>query len=68
VGEVGVTADVIGRTAELEAVDLFLEWIAGGLASVVIDGDAGIGKTALWRASLHRASHHGAPSLGARAI
>jgi hypothetical protein len=49
VGEVGVTADVIGRTAELEAVDLFLEWIAGGLASLVIDGDAGIGKTPLFR-------------------
>jgi DNA-binding CsgD family transcriptional regulator len=63
VGEVGVSADVIGRAAELEAVDRFLELAAGGLASLLIDGDAGIGKTALWRASLDRARHHGARIL-----
>ena len=62
-GEVGVSADVIGRAAELEAVDRFLERAASGLASLLIDGDAGIGKTALWRASLDRARQHGARVL-----
>jgi DNA-binding CsgD family transcriptional regulator len=62
-GEVDVSADVIGRAAELEAVDRFLERTASGLASLLIDGEAGIGKTALWRASLDRARQHGARVL-----
>jgi DNA-binding CsgD family transcriptional regulator len=63
VGEVGVSADVIGRGAELAAVDRFLERAASGLASLLIDGDAGIGKTAVWRASLDRARQQGARVL-----
>ncbi len=49
-GEPGGTPDVIGRAEELQAVDRFLEQASHGLASLVIDGEAGIGKTALWRA------------------
>jgi predicted ATPase len=63
VGQVGASADVIGRAAELAAVDRFLEVAAGGLASLLIDGDAGIGKTAIWRASLDRARQQGARVL-----
>ena len=53
------TADLIGRAGELQAVDRFLERATNGLASLLIDGEAGIGKTALWRASLLRAGSHG---------
>jgi hypothetical protein len=57
------TADIIGRAGELHAVDRFLGRATQGLASLVIDGEAGIGKTALWRASLVRAGSHGARVL-----
>ena len=53
------TADVIGRAGELQAVERFLEGASHGLASLLIDGEAGIGKTALVRASLDRAGSHG---------
>ena len=53
------TADLIGRAGELQAVERFLEQAAHGLASLLIDGEAGIGKTALVRAALDRAGSHG---------
>lgn len=59
-----MTADLIGRTAELETVDRFLERARGGLASLLIHGDAGIGKTAIWRAATERAGRQGARILG----
>ena len=62
-GEPAGTADIIGRAGELRAVDRFLERATQGLASLVIDGEAGIGKTALWRASLVRAEARGARVL-----
>ena len=62
-GDPGGTADVIGRAGELQAVDRFLERASHGLASLLIDGEAGIGKTALWRASLARAGSRGARIL-----
>ena len=51
-GDPGGTADVIGRAEELQAVERFLEQASHGLASLLIDGEAGIGKTALVRAAL----------------
>ena len=62
-GEPGGTPDVIGRAGELQAVDRFLEQASHGLASLVIEGEAGIGKTSLWRASLERATGSGARVL-----
>ncbi len=58
-----VSAEVIGRSAELEAVDRFVERLQGGPASLVIQGEAGIGKTALWRAALDRSYAAGAVVL-----
>ena len=62
-GDQGGTADVIGRAEELQAVERFLEQSSHGLASLLIDGEAGIGKTALMRASLRSARSHGARIL-----
>jgi DNA-binding CsgD family transcriptional regulator len=42
--------DVIGRQEELEALDDFLESLRAGPAALVLFGDAGVGKTTLWRA------------------
>ena len=65
-GDPGVTADIIGRAGELQAVERFLERGTKGLASLLIDGEAGIGKTALWRASLGGAGSRGAASCALR--
>ena len=60
-----MTADLIGRSAELEAVERFLERARAGPASLLIDGDAGIGKTVLWRAATERAGEGSARVLRA---
>jgi tRNA A37 threonylcarbamoyladenosine biosynthesis protein TsaE len=41
----------IGREAELAAVGGFLDTPAGPPAALVLEGEAGIGKTTLWRRS-----------------
>ena len=58
-GSSPVTPDVIGRAAELEAVGRFLEDARSGLAGLVVDGEAGIGKTSIWRAAVERARDGG---------
>ena len=59
-----MNADLIGRAAELEAVDRFLERARDGLASLLIDGDAG------HRQDGHLARRHrtGRTSGGARVL
>jgi len=52
-------AALIGRRAELDAIERIIERARGGLASVVIAGDAGIGKTSLWREAVRLASDRG---------
>ena len=54
---------IIGRDGELAAVERFLE---GGTSALVIDGDAGIGKTTIWRAAVRRAESAGWRVLAAR--
>ena len=39
--------EIIGRGDELVAVDAMLEHAAGGFAAFVLEGEPGIGKTAL---------------------
>jgi hypothetical protein len=43
-----VESDVIGREAELHAVAAFLDALAAGPAGLLLEGEAGIGKTTLW--------------------
>ena len=47
---------VVGRDAELERIAAFLDLDAAGGRALLIEGEAGIGKTALWRAGTERAS------------
>ncbi len=44
----GLRVPVVGRGSELEAVRRFLLEVADGPASLVLEGQAGIGKTAIW--------------------
>ncbi|MBI3750633.1 MAG: ATP-binding protein, partial [Chloroflexi bacterium] len=64
-GGVGTTIGVIGRTAELDAVEQLLARVPDGLASLLIEGDAGIGKTSVWRVALDRARAAGTRVLRA---
>jgi hypothetical protein len=58
--------DVVGREQELAMVERLLdEWHAGPLA-VIIEGDAGIGKTTLWEAALDLACDRSWRVLAAR--
>ena len=41
-------ADLIGRTSERAAILAVLDAPADGPAAIVLTGDAGIGKTAIW--------------------
>jgi DNA-binding CsgD family transcriptional regulator len=53
-------ASVVGRDAELAVIDDFLAAIAEGAKALVLDGEAGMGKTTLWRAGIEegRAAGH----------
>ncbi|HEY7077412.1 MAG TPA: AAA family ATPase [Solirubrobacteraceae bacterium] len=54
-----LTTEVIGRAAELEAADRFLDALADGPAALVFEGDPGIGKTTLLRATEAMARRRG---------
>jgi AAA ATPase domain len=52
-GDVGTRlVSVIGRGAELAALAAFVQQIEAGSAALVLEGDAGVGKTTLWRSAL----------------
>lgn len=44
-----MTDDVVGRKAERIALSRFLDRVRGGPAALVLEGQAGIGKTTLWK-------------------
>lgn len=55
---------IVGRDSELAVVDAFLGDRGGGALTIV--GEAGIGKTTLWREAVSRARQHGALVLVSR--
>jgi hypothetical protein len=56
----------VGREAELALLETFLERGASGPQVLVINGDPGLGKTALWRAGIESASRRSWRVLAAR--
>ena len=60
---VTVLSNVIGRTAELAAIDDFLDSLEDGPAALVLEGDRGIGKTTLVRAAVEAAHRRDAQVL-----
>ncbi|HEX4671108.1 MAG TPA: AAA family ATPase, partial [Solirubrobacteraceae bacterium] len=52
-------AEIIGRRDELLVLESFLEAAPAGGQSVLIEGDAGIGKTVLWQEALRIAGERG---------
>ena len=59
-------ASVVGRERELEAIRSFLELEPSGGRTLVLEGEAGIGKTTLWREAARTASADGCLVLQTR--
>ncbi|HXZ56434.1 MAG TPA: AAA family ATPase [Gaiellaceae bacterium] len=57
---------VVGREAELAAVEGFLDSLQDGFAALAVEGEPGIGKTTIWREAVHRAGERGYPTLVCR--
>jgi DNA-binding CsgD family transcriptional regulator len=58
--------DIVGRDAELAAIDRFLADLRERFSALLIEGDAGIGKTTLFREALRRADAAGFRVLASR--
>jgi DNA-binding CsgD family transcriptional regulator len=54
-----VAHEVVGRGAELAALEPFLARAEGGLAALAFEGEAGIGKTTVWRTAVDLARDRG---------
>ncbi|GAB3423615.1 helix-turn-helix transcriptional regulator [Flindersiella endophytica] len=61
-----MSAGVVGRALELEAISSFLDACATRPAVLLLEGDAGIGKTTMWQAAVERARDDGRRVLLAR--
>ena len=55
----GEQLPIVGREHELALVEAFTAAVAAGPASLVLDGPAGIGKTAIWGAAVNAARTNG---------
>jgi DNA-binding CsgD family transcriptional regulator len=62
----GVT--VIGREDELDAVERLIGALDGGPAALLLEGEAGIGKTTVWSAGVEAAREAGVRVLVARGV
>jgi DNA-binding CsgD family transcriptional regulator len=58
--------ELVGREQELAAIDTFLYRSSAGPAALVLEGEAGIGKTTLWLAGVEAASSRASHVLIAR--
>jgi DNA-binding CsgD family transcriptional regulator len=61
-----VSEEIVGRAAELAAVDRCLADAAQSSAALVLEGEAGIGKTTIWRAAVDAAHARGWLVLASR--
>jgi DNA-binding CsgD family transcriptional regulator len=60
-----VESEVVGREQELAAIEAFLDAPPGGPAALLVEGEAGIGKTTLWLAAVQAARNRGQRVLDA---
>jgi AAA ATPase domain len=59
---------IVGREPELRRVEGFLDAVAAGPVALVVEGEVGIGKTALWRHGLEAAAGRSYRVLSCRPI
>ena len=60
--------EVVGRESEIDSVHDFLEAVPGGPVALLIEGEAGIGKTTLWREGIADAGERGLQVLTSRPV
>ena len=58
-----MTADVVGREPELAILDRFLDSLPAGPGALLLSGEAGIGKTTVWKEGLDGALQRGYRTL-----
>ena len=63
-----IGSNLVGRESELALLHRFIDEIADGSCGAVISGDAGIGKTVLWRATVEAAEAAGVRVLATRCV
>jgi len=61
-----VIFEIVGREAELASVNAFIGGTEGGPAALVLEGEAGIGKSTLWEAGVELARAQGLSVLSSR--
>ena len=54
-----VARELVGRDAEIEAADRFLDATRNGPAALLLEGEPGIGKTTVWREAVRHAEERG---------
>ena len=64
----GPDVGIHGRATELSRIGRFLDEVASHPAGLLIEGEAGIGKTTLWSAGIDRARHRGWQVLTCRPV
>lgn len=64
---ISTLVEVVGRSKEVAALDRFLASVGRGFGVLAIEGEAGIGKTTVWREGVRQAGERGATVLVARA-
>jgi DNA-binding CsgD family transcriptional regulator len=62
-----MAVEIVGRRNELLALEEFLEALPAGGQALLLEGDAGIGKTALWQEGIRLGHEHGFRVLTSRA-
>ena len=60
--------EVVGRESELDSVRDFLDRVGAGACAFLVDGEAGIGKTTLWRAAVTAAAERQQRVLSSRPV
>ena len=60
-----MVASLVGRQSELEVLDTFVAHVVDGPRALFLEGEAGIGKSRLWREGVWRAREHGIRVLSA---
>jgi DNA-binding CsgD family transcriptional regulator len=59
---------IAGRDGELASLRDFVESVSGGAVALVLEGEAGMGKTTLWRAAVEHANEIGLVVLEAQPV
>ncbi len=63
-----MASSVIGRDEELASVEAFLAAVEHGPAALILSGEAGIGKTSLWKTGIDEAERRGGRVLSHQSV